>query len=110
MTADHSIMLLYSPFPDMESARATARSLLERHLVACCNLLPGMESHYVWEGALTHATEMVLLCKTSTEKAPEAAEYIASVHPYSTPAILTFPATANPDYAVWVTQETRTLK
>ena len=89
----------------MESARAAARALLERHLVACCNLLPAMESHYRWEGALTQTNEVVLLGKTTAANAAQAADCLASLHPYSVPAILTLPAGANASFALWVAGE-----
>ena len=97
------LCLIYSTFPGHESARAMAQSLLREKLAACCNILSGMESHYVWEGKNEVANEVVMLCKTTTANASATMAYIAANHPYDTPAILQLPITsANDAFATWV--------
>jgi len=100
------LILLYSPFPSIEAAREVARILLEERLVACCNLLPGMESHYRWEGRLTSATETVLLAKTPAAVATQAAAKLGELHPYAIPAILQLPVEVNAGFAQWAATET----
>ena len=51
--------------PDLAVARALAQAILEARLAACVNLIPGLESHYRWEGKLESASEVLLLVKTS---------------------------------------------
>jgi periplasmic divalent cation tolerance protein len=96
------ITLLYSPFPGIESARPTAAALLESGLVACCNLLPGAESHYIWNGEPTTAQEIILIAKTTAGAADAAAARLEALHPYECPAILRFEAGANAAFAAWV--------
>lgn len=102
--ATHPLTLLYSPFPSHESARAAATALLTEKLVACCNLLPSVESHYWWEGKLEQATEVVLMAKTSEKYAKEAMARIKALHPYECPAILAFAPKSTPEYAAWVAE------
>ncbi len=101
-----SLTLLYIPYPTVEAARATATALLNERLIACCNILPAMESHYRWEGALTTSTEYLMLAKTTPAHADAVRTRIATLHPYTCPAILTLPASATADFAQWVTHET----
>lgn len=103
---DHALALLYSPFPSIEAARAAAQSLLVEKLAACCNLIPGVESHYMWEGVPTAATEVILIAKTPADQAAAAAARIAALHPYACPAILTLPANANAAFALWAREQT----
>lgn len=49
----------------MEEARRLAAALLERRLVACVNLVPGVESLYEWEGRLETSQEVLMLIKVS---------------------------------------------
>ena len=105
-----SLTLLYCPFPDLASARMAATALLDAQLVACCNLLPGMESHYDWEGARTVANETVLLAKTLETNASQAVARIQALHPYETPAVLRIGATANAAFVQWVTQAVTSAK
>ncbi len=98
-----SLTLLYTPFPDSDSARRAATALVAERLVACCNLLPGMQSIYRWEGAVTEASETVLLAKTTPAMAGRAMQRLAALHPYDTPAILCLPVSeAHPEFVAWV--------
>ena len=100
------LTLLYSTFPNLDSARATCAALLEARVVACCNLLEGMESHYTWQNQPTQSIETVLIAKTTPELAASARAIIATHHPYEVPAILSFSADANPSFAAWVDAST----
>jgi periplasmic divalent cation tolerance protein len=96
------LTLLYSPFPTLDSARAACAALLDARVVACCNLLTGAESHYVWQGAPTSTTEIILIAKTTPEMAARARDILATNHPHEVPAILSLSADANPAFAAWV--------
>jgi periplasmic divalent cation tolerance protein len=98
-----SICLIYATFPDTESARALAQSLLAEKLVACCNILPAGESHYVWEGAMQVTSEVVMIVKTTTSAASQAIAHIKAQHPYDNPAILQIPVSDGaPEFMAWV--------
>lgn len=99
-----SIALLYCPYPTLEAARAAAMGLLEARLVACCNLLPVSESLYWWQGKLATNPETVLLAKTTPDLLEHARTWIATSHPYDTPAVLSFMADANPGFSQWVSE------
>lgn len=97
-----AITLLYCPFPTLDAARVAATTLLEAKLVACCNILPMGESHYVWQGVMTVATETILIAKTSADCVAEAQQQLAAIHPYASPAILSFTAQTTDAFAAWV--------
>ncbi len=80
--------LIYSTHPTLEQARATARSLLDQKLAACCNIVPGIESHYEWQGARQQSPEVLMLSKTSEPKAEALMAAIQALHPYDCPAIV----------------------
>jgi periplasmic divalent cation tolerance protein len=100
------LTLLYSPFPTLESARTASAQLLSQRLVACCNLLSGAESHYIWQGALTSSTETILIAKTTPEMAAAARTLLLAHHPYECPSILSFSAESTPDFTSWVSAAT----
>ncbi len=60
------VVVALATFPDLETARTISRTLVEEHLAACVNLLPGAESIYHWEGSVVEQTEVVAIFKTST--------------------------------------------
>jgi periplasmic divalent cation tolerance protein len=80
--------------PDMKVARRLARAALQAKLIACANLVPGLESHYWWQGKLDSANEVLLLLKTTRTKLPELEKLILSQHPYDTPEFLVLPLKA----------------
>ncbi|PZP84649.1 MAG: divalent-cation tolerance protein CutA [Azospirillum brasilense] len=98
------LQLLYSTHPSREQAQQTARALIDAQLAACCTVLPGGESHYIWEGALTVAEEVILLSKTTAGAAPRAMAEIVRLHPYACPAVLGVDVASAPDaFTAWVT-------
>ena len=53
--------------PDLQVAERITQQLLERKLAACVNVLPAVQSHYVWLGKLEQSTEIPLLIKARKE-------------------------------------------
>lgn len=80
--------LVWCPFPDTESARAAAATLLDERLIACANILGAIESHFVWEGARASGSEVAVLFKTTSDGLNPLVERLGSLHPYDTPAIV----------------------
>lgn len=80
--------LIYTTWPDAESAEAAARAAVEQGLAACANILPGATSVFRWEGAIQRETETVMLLKTTAENAHALRDALTAHHPYDTPAIV----------------------
>lgn len=99
------LVLIYSPFPTPDAARAMATRLIEDRLAACVQLFPAVESFFSWQGAVQHEAECILLAKTLPNAADAAMAAIRSHHPYELPAIIRLPdASVNADYATWAAQ------
>ncbi|MCE0522797.1 MAG: divalent-cation tolerance protein CutA [Methylacidiphilales bacterium] len=93
----------------LEEARHLSRALLDRHLAACVNLLPGMESHYWWRGKLETTPEVMLVIKSSAEQFDALAELVRRRHSYECPEIVAVaPEEVSPAYRAWWENETRT--
>jgi len=97
------VVILLSNFPDADSARAAVRALVEEHLAACGNIIPGVESIYEWKGAIETSAEVTVILKTVAARAEEAQTRLRSLHPYEVPEILRLPVAGGwPDYLAWV--------
>ena len=57
-------VFVYTTWPSVVEAENAGRALIERKLAACVNILPGMISHYRWEGKVERAEEAVMIVKT----------------------------------------------
>ena len=97
--------ILLSTFPDEETARCIASTLVEERLVACVNLLPGATSIYRWEGKVESAKEVVAIFKTRESAAAAAMARIKELHPYEVPEIVQIVVKdAHPAYLAWVNE------
>lgn len=93
--------------PEAALAESLARGLVEARLAACVNVIPGVVSHYRWEGALHKDSETLLVIKTSAGALPELTRFVRERHTADLPEILALPA---PDgdsrYLDWVLAST----
>jgi phosphoribosylaminoimidazole-succinocarboxamide synthase len=55
------------------------------------NILPGMVSHYWWQGAVERGEEVVMIIKTRGSLAEHVGIAVKEMHSYTTPAILIIP-------------------
>jgi periplasmic divalent cation tolerance protein len=100
-------VLVYTTYPAIVEAEAAGRSLVERRLCACVNILPGMVSLYWWQGAIERGDEVVMIIKTRASLTEAVAAAVKQMHSYTTPAILVLPVDGvDPDYNAWIMAET----
>lgn len=93
--------------PDAATAETIARSLVERRLAACVNILPAVNSVYRWEGKVEQVAESVLLIKSTQSQYAELEKVIVKLHPYDVPEIIALSVAAGlPAYLWWVASET----
>ena len=91
--------------PDLETGRRLAAVILQNRLAACVNIIPGLESHYWWEGKIDSAQELLLLIKTSAARLGELERCVKSNHPYQTPEFITFEIdSGSKEYLGWIAE------
>ena len=101
------VVFVYTTFPGLVEAEAAAKVIVERRLAACANILPGMISHYRWQGSLERAEEAVVLFKTRASLAEAVRAAIKELHSYEVPAISVVPIeSVDRDYLDWLMDET----
>ena len=101
------VILLLSTFPDIGAARTAVRTLVEERLVACGNIMPGVESIYRWQGAVETSMEVMVIFKTTADSAEAAQARLRELHPYEVPEILRLPVDGGwPPYLDWVMDST----
>jgi periplasmic divalent cation tolerance protein len=72
----------------MEKAEQLARTLVERRLAACVNIVGPIRSIYRWKGKIENDKEYLLLIKTTAERAAELESAFADLHPYELPELV----------------------
>ncbi len=102
------VFVVMSTFPSLEEARRVGRQLVEEALVACVNLVPGIESIYRWKGALQTESEVLLLMKTTSMCLAPLQARLRELHPYEVPELVALPvASGMPAYLQWVVDSCR---
>jgi len=100
-------VFVYTTWPSIVEAEEAGRSLVERQLAACVNILPRMISVYRWKGAIERAEETVMIVKTRASLAESVRAAVKDLHSYETPAILVMPIeSVDNDYLGWLLAET----
>ena len=95
--------LVYMTAPTIEEARTLGKQLVERHVAACVNIIPGMESVYPWMGKVESSREIVMIAKTSAEKVDALIAAVNELHSYDVPCVISLPiGKANPSYIQWL--------
>ena len=90
-----------------EEAVTLVRTLLERRLIACGNILPGVRSLYRWEGKVADEREVVVILKTRRVRLDALELAFGELHPYKVPELLALPVSAGlHKYLEWIDDET----
>jgi periplasmic divalent cation tolerance protein len=99
-------VFVYTTWPSLVEAERAGRRLVERRLAACVNILPGMVSHYWWDGKVERGEEVVMILKTRAALAEAVRAAVKEAHPYATPAIVILPVEGgDADYLGWIANE-----
>jgi periplasmic divalent cation tolerance protein len=89
--------------PDLKTARRLAQSALKARLIACANIVPGVESHYWWQGKIERGAETLLILKTTRARLPKLETLILAEHPYDTPEFIVLTlSSGNRRYLQWL--------
>jgi periplasmic divalent cation tolerance protein len=89
-----------------DEARNLARTLLERRLAGCVQIVGPITSMYWWQGAIDEAEEYLCVIKTQVDRYEALENAIRQAHPYDVPEIIAISAKrVSPDYLHWLTGE-----
>lgn len=97
------VVVLCNCTPDQ--APELARMLVEERLAACVNVVPGVRSFYIWEGAVCDDAESTLIIKVGADGVAALSKRIHALHNYDTPEILVLPVdeeASDSAYVAWV--------
>ena len=97
------VLTVFTTWPNLETARTAARTLVEEKLAACGNIVPGVESIYRWEGKVEAGAEVLVIFKTTAGGYPMLEARVKALHPYEVPEVLAVRvADGLPAYLRWV--------
>jgi len=103
-----SALLVLTNLPDRVSAENLARTLVEKRVAACVNILAPCRSVYRWKGQVEQEDEHPVLIKTTRDAYAALESAIRQAHPYELPEIVAVPIERGlPAYLDWLAEETK---
>jgi periplasmic divalent cation tolerance protein len=101
--AEQAVQVVLMTAPSADVAEHVVRTLVDERLAACGNIVPGMTSIYRWQGAVRTDAEVLVILKTTAERAAALLARASALHPYDVPELLVLPVAAGHEpYLAWV--------
>lgn len=92
----------------IDEARKIARYLVQERLVACAQIIPWIESIYMWNNQLETAQESKVVCKTIQENFEVIKTAILQNSSYEIPEIIQTPLAGGSEaYLNWLNETTK---
>ncbi|MHB8483547.1 MAG: divalent-cation tolerance protein CutA [Nitrospiria bacterium] len=89
--------------PSLEEAQKITRSLVSEKLMACGNIVPGIQSIFFWQGKMSEENEVLIIGKSKRSAFPFIVEKVKSLHSYTIPEIIALPLIeGSSDYLQWI--------
>lgn len=86
-----------------EEAEIIVQKLLDKHLIACANILGPVESRFWWRNKIDRASEFLVLMKTKQELFNKLSEAVQRMHSYEIPEIVALSiARGSKPYLEWL--------
>jgi len=96
-------LTVYCSVPDAGTGKRLAETVVKEGLCACVNRIPGIVSHYIYEGEYCEEGEELLLIKTTAAAFERLKARIEALHPYDVPEIIAVPVFGgNESYLSWL--------
>ncbi len=94
-----------STMGSIDEARKISRALVEQKLVACAQIIPWIESVYLWDGKMETGQESKIILKTASALVEKVKEVILASSSYDVPEITVFEILdGNKEYFDWMRQ------
>ncbi|MCX5679098.1 MAG: divalent-cation tolerance protein CutA [Candidatus Omnitrophica bacterium] len=87
----------------VKEADYIADILLDKKLISCANVLPGIRSKFRWNGKIEKAKEVLIMAKTRAPKFAAIDKEVRRIHSYEVPEIVALPIISGSDrYLNWI--------
>ena len=82
------IKIIITTTDSNKTANNIAELLVSKKLSPCVQIIPNIQSIYLWKGNLEKSTEIILTIKTIPDKVQECKEVILKHHNYDIPELI----------------------
>jgi len=93
---------------NVREANKIATKLVENKLIACANVIKGVNSIFRWQGKVDKANETLLILKSQKKCFTKIVKIVKKLHSYNVPEIVALPIIeGSKDYLSWVKKNSR---
>lgn len=97
--------IVFVTHPDLPTATRLAKIVVEERLCACANIIPAMQSIYMWKGNLEQSSEVLMIIKTHLSTLDELEKRLRQLHPYEVFEFIALPVSSgHAQYLSWVNE------
>ena len=98
--------IVYITTSGVLESKSIAKKLLENRLAGCINIIPSIESIYLWNGKIEEDSESIMVVKTKSVLVKELINMVENIHSYETPCVLEIPLNnGSKNYLKWMETE-----
>lgn len=98
--------LVYVTTSGLLESKKIAKKLLQDKLVACVNIIPHIDSLYLWKGEIEQDSESLFIAKTREDLVHQVIQKVKEIHSYDIPCVLQIEIKkGSPDYIEWMETE-----
>ncbi len=103
----HKFVIIQTTCVSGKEAKNIINALLKKRLIACANMVSGIESKFWWHGRIDRAKEFVVIMKAKDRDFSAIEKEITRLHSYEVPEIIAIPIVAGSKrYLKWIEEET----
>lgn len=96
-------MIVLITAKNVREAHKIADQLIKDKLIACANIVKGVQSVFWWQGKIDRADEVLLILKTKKSCFKRIVKAATLLHSYDVPEIIALPIIdGNRDYLKWI--------
>lgn len=96
-------IMVFITTPNRKEAGKISKILLDKRIIACANIIRGVDSHFWWQGKKEKIKETLLIAKTTKSSLKKLIKKVRSIHPYEVPEIIAIPIVAGyKPYFDWI--------
>lgn len=101
-------VIIFVTCASKKEAEKIVDALLAKRLVACGNIVSGVDSKFWWKGKIDSAKETLLILKTTASKFNAVEKEARRLHSYDVPEIIALPIVAgSKEYLSWINANIR---
>lgn len=104
-------LIVFNTCPDADTATRIANHLVDQRLASCVNVIPGLQSTYIWNNVRETTTECLLMIKTTRAAYDGLERSIREIHPYELPEVIAVSVdTGLAGYLSWIQRSVNNIK